>query len=346
LDSSAPTSDASQSNPSSTDSAQLASGLTRKIVLAMLLAAIVFGALALYADVNKLKQTAATFAPSAFVLGLSLAAGNYGLRILRWHYYLGRVGVSVPAGESSIVFLAAFVMSVTPGKVGEVFKSLLLYESRAVPIERTAPIVVAERLTDLIALVMLITLGAFSFEHGVFVAAASAALVAGLILVCAYRPLGHFLLRLTDKLRLLKRISPKLHAAYDALLEMTRPMPLIVGSGLAFLAWGLECGSLYVIVSGFPGVHLAWDAAVFAYSAATLAGALAMMPGGLGGTEAVMIMLLGTLGKPAVTTPIAIATTTLVRIATLWFAVVIGVLALGVYRAMERRRTAPARLPT
>ena len=54
-----------------------------------------------------------------------------------------------------------------------------------------------------------------------------------------------------------------------------------------------------------------------------------------------MIMLLAPArqaGRDA--TPIAIATTTLVRIATLWFAVVIGVLALGVYRAMERARAA------
>src|SRR5205814_4801248 len=121
-----------------------------------------------------------------------LAAGNYGLRIARWHYYLGRIGVRVPVLESSVVFLSGFVMSVTPGKIGEVFKSLLLYESRGTSIARTAPIVVAERLTDLIALVMLITLGSFSFAHGTAVAASSGLLVAGLIAVCAYRPLGYF----------------------------------------------------------------------------------------------------------------------------------------------------------
>jgi len=137
---------------------------------------------------------------------------------------------------------------------------------------------------------------------------------------------------------LIKRVSPKLQEAYDALLEMTRPLPLLVGSGLAFIAWGLECCSLYAIVHGFPGVHLSWDAAVFAYSASTLAGALAMMPGGLGGTEVAMAALLRALGGPAMSKSIATATTMLVRIATLWFAVLIGLLALGVHRAMQRAR--------
>jgi uncharacterized protein (TIRG00374 family) len=314
--------------------------MARKIVVAVLLAALVFAALAMYGDVQELGRTARSFAPTAFALGLLLAAGNYGLRILRWQYYLKHIGIHVPLGESSVVFLSGFVMSVTPGKVGEVFKSLVLFESRGTSIARTAPIVVAERLTDLIALVMLITLGSLAFEHGAMVAGSSAALVALLITVCAYRPLGLWLLALSERLPLIGRISPKLREAYDSLIEMTRPAPLFVGSSIAFLAWGLECCSLYVIVRGFPGMHLSWDAAVFAYSASTMAGALAMMPGGLGVTEVGMTALLQTLGGSAMRPAIATAATILVRIATLWFAVAIGAVALGLHRVMQRGRMA------
>ena len=48
------------------------------------------------------------------------------------------------------------------------------------------------------------------------------------------------------------------------------------------------------------------------------------MPGGLGVTEGTMASLLKALGGPAMTLPVATATTILVRIATLWFAVGIG----------------------
>jgi uncharacterized protein (TIRG00374 family) len=320
------------------DSAQLASGLGRKLVLAALFAAMVFAALAMYGDVKELRLTASTFAPSAFAIALALASGNYALRIVRWHYYLGQIGVRLPVAESSVVFLSGFVMSVTPGKVGEVFKSLLLYEARGTSIARTAPIIVAERLTDLIALVMLITLGSFAFEHGLAIAGGSALLVSGLILVCAYRPLGRFLLGLTARIPVLKRISQKLNEAYDSLLEMTRPGPLLVGSLIAFAAWGLECASLYAVVEGFPGVHITWDGAVFAYAASTLAGAIAMMPGGLGVTEVGMTALLRTLGGAAMRPAVATAATMLVRICTLWFAVVIGAVALAIHRSMQRSR--------
>lgn len=311
-------------------------GLARKIVAAALVGAVVFAVLALYGDVRELRATAQRFSFTAFGLGLALAAFNYGLRIVRWQYYLQRIGVAIPLGESVLVFLSGFVMSVTPGKVGEVFKSLLLYETHGTPIARTAPIVIAERLTDLIALVLLTALGSLAFEHGPAVAIAGAIMVSLLLVVCAYRPLGEACLRLAEHVPLVRRFGPKLREAYAALIEITRPAPLLMGSAVAFAAWAMECGSLWVILRGFRGAALSWDAATFAYSASTLAGAVAMMPGGLGVTELGMTWLLQALGGAGIGPAVATATTILVRIATLWFAVAIGVVAFAVHRAMHR----------
>ena len=63
--------------------------------------------------------------------------------------------------------------------------------------------------------------------------------------------------------------------------------------------------------------------AVFVYAIAMLAGALSFMPGGLGGAEAAMVALLVWGGASS---PEAVAATVLIRLATLWFAVVLGVL--------------------
>jgi len=324
--------------------AQLAQGLTRKIIVAALFGGLVFAALALYGDVTKLRAAASGFAPSAVALGFGLAACNYALRVARWQYYLQCIDVTLPLFESAVVFLAGFVMSVTPGKVGEVFKSLLLYESHQVSIARSAPIVIAERLTDLIALVLLTALGSLAFEHGTLVAGAGAVIVSGMVLVFAYRPLGEAILRLGERIGPIAKIAHKLREAYESLLSMLRPGPLLVGTALAVVAWGLECAALYVIVHGFEGLTLSWDAAVFAYAASTIVGALAMLPGGLGVTEAGMTGLLQTLGGSSMTKEVATAATILVRLATLWFAVGIGVVALALFRA-HQRKTARNREP-
>lgn len=329
-----------------TDADQATRGLARKVILAAAFGAAIFAGLALYSDIPKLQQAAAGFSWEAFVIGLTLAAGNYGIRIGRWQYYLHILGVRIPLLESSLVFLSGFVMSVTPGKVGEVLKSLLLYESRGISFSRTAPIVVAERLTDLIALVLLTALGSLAFEHGVSVAAGGAVIVGFLLLMCSYRPLGHALLRFAHRLPLISRIADKLWVAYDSLLNMTRPGPLLWSTLLATLAWGLECASLYYIVHGFAGVTMGWEAATFAYASSTIIGALAMMPGGLGVTEVGMTGLIQSLGNGAMTPAVATATTILVRVATLWFAVVLGAIALPLHRAHIRRASIGVQRPT
>ena len=60
-----------------------------------------------------------------------------------------------------------------------------------------------------------------------------------------------------------------------------------------------------------------------------LAGAISFIPGGLGATEAVMISILIWKG---VGSPEAVASTLIIRLTTLWFAVVLGVISLSFFK--------------
>ena len=307
------------------------SSLGRRIALATLLGVLVFAALAFYGDVEALRANLRAFRWEMLALAIALASSNYVLRFARWHYYLGRLGCVVPWRESALVFVSAFVMSVTPGKVGEVWKSWLLKQGFGHSIVKTAPIVVAERLTDLLALVLLTALGALSFERGVPIAIAGGATVAIVLVACAVRSVAELILGVLARLPLVRRAVPSLREAYESLHVMTRPGPIALATGLAVAAWSLEVVALHVVIGGFSGVSLSWEATAFAYSASTIAGALAMMPGGLGVTEAGMTGLLQVLGD-GMTPAVATAATMLIRLATLWWAVLVGLLALGVLK--------------
>lgn len=313
-------------------------GLVKKVLIGTLLGALVFAGLSLYADLRALTASLGAFDWRIFALALGLASGNYVLRYARWQYYLSRIDVRVPHWESALVFLSGFVMSVTPGKLGEVFKSLLLYDSRGVSIARTAPVVFAERLTDLIALVILTALGSLSFRDGVPIALGGALIVGTILLASAWRPLGERCLTIASKLPVVGRIAPRLREAYESLYVMTRPAPLAFATTVATLSWGLECVALWLLLGALPGGGLGWDASLFAYSASTIVGALAMMPGGLGITEAGMTGLIEALSDGAVGPAAATAATMLTRLATLWWAVVVGAVALFVLRRTSRPR--------
>jgi uncharacterized protein (TIRG00374 family) len=277
----------------------------------------------------------------AAVLALLLASANYLVRFVRWQYYLRVLGLSVPAGESFLVFLGGFALTVTPGKLGEVLKAFLLRESRGIPAARTAPTVVAERFTDLVGLLLLAAAGAFHFDvDRRFLVAAALLIVIGLVVV-SIEPLARGLLALVGRLPGARRFSPKLGEFYDSTAALLRPLPLLLSVVLSAVSWMFECLAFWIVVGGFPGASVGLEAATFIYATMTIVGALSFLPGGLGVTEAGMLGLLGKLGT-GTGHGVATAATFVTRLCTLWFAVAVGLAALVLF---ARRTKIAVELP-
>ena len=294
------------------------------------------------------------FSPTVLLLGLLLASLNYLFRFAKWQYYLRVLDVNtwpLPAQtrtmqdgqtrpylrlyDSLLVFFSGFALTVTPGKVGEVLKSYLLKESHHEPLARTAPIVFAERLTDLLSLLLLALLGIATWMSPAqrYFVGMGFALCLGLILLLTSRALVYWLLRILQKLppqRLMTRLCPKLHELYDSAYLMIRPVPLLLGTVLSIVAWFCECLAFYWVVRGcIDGAQATLLLCTFIYALMTVAGALAFVPGGLGVTEGGMVLMLAQLG--GLSSASGVAATLVIRVQTLWFAVLLGVLAMLLY---------------
>lgn len=309
----------------------------RGILVAMGLGFVVYVGMGLLADLQRVRDALASFALWTLFAGLALAFANYLIRFVKWQYYLRLLGISVPHGPSLRIFLAGLVMSVTPAKVGEVLRSVLLKEAEGVPVERTAPIVVADRLSDMLALLILMAAGAGVFRQGWAVLAAGLCLCLLVVVAVQFPKVGVWLVGLSRRLPLVRRVSDKLGDAYQALREVGSVRVLILPVVVSVAAWSCECFAFYLIANAFPGAEVSLFTATFVYALATVAGAVAMLPGGLGATEASMAGLLLALSTGLGPGESA-AATALVRAATLWFAVLVGLVALLIHRAAMRRR--------
>lgn len=302
-----------------------------RLIAAMLLGVGLYGVFVVYAGYQDIRDTLASFRWSAFGLALLLASGNYGLRYLKWEYYLHRLGIrGVGKVDSLLVFLSGFVLTVTPGKVGEVFKSAVLAETHGVPVARTAPIVIAERLTDVIGVIVLIALGSAGFSGGLpWALAGTAAVLVGMVFIMWPTPALLLLERLGRSSGKLGQLAPKLRTAFDSLRVLASPAALILPTLLSIVGWGAEGVALYLLLDGF-GAPAPLPLTVFFYATATLAGAIIPVPGGLGVAEAMIQEQLVRLAH----VPQAPATSAmiLIRLATLWWAVVVGFVALGLLR--------------
>lgn len=286
-------------------------------------------------DVQDVGDRLGTFAWSAFAAALGLALANYAVRFVRWEIYLRRQGVRVPLASSLLVFGAGLSLSITPAKLGELVKSFLLRELHGIPARHTAPIVIAERVTDLIALIVLAVIGVALYGVQVELVVASAGLVGlGLLMLAWPRP-TRALIDLATRPRRLQRFREPIHELYGGLATLCRPRMLVLATALAIPAWAAECVGFAAIVNAFPGAHVELGLAMAIYASTTIAGALSFLPGGLGVTEGAMtILLVGS--AAALDRATALDATLLTRLATLWFAVALGLVCL----AFARRRIA------
>lgn len=312
-----------------------------RIVIVMLVAVVLYFGYAVWSGIDKVGEDLARFRWAFFAGACGLAFGNYLLRFLKWEFYLAKLDVrGVGKIDSLLTFFSGFVLTVTPGKVGEMFKSLVLEDTHGVPAAKTAPIVVAERVTDVIGITTLIVLGSLGFHGGLWLAGIGGALVVLLLLFVGSRRLSLWSIALVERLPgRLGKMGPKLRTAYESLAILVRPLNLIWPTLLSIAAWFLECMSLAIVLRGF-GTPVPFELCTFFYATSTLAGAIIPVPGGLGVTETSLKGQMQELGhvSPETSTGAMI----LVRFATLWFAVLVGFVALTI---LKRRYPGLLRAP-
>jgi uncharacterized membrane protein YbhN (UPF0104 family) len=316
--------------------------LRGRLVVSLLLGALVFIGLSAYADFSEIIDGLGAFQWGYLPLILGLSFANYILRFGKWQFYLRTIGVrDFPVWQSALVYFAGLGMVVTPGKVGEWLKCYLLRELHGTPLSRSAPIVIAERLTDSLALVILGAGGLVMFGNAWPAFAAVLLGGAAMFIVARHRPLAHWLLHRLEGLPFVGRLGHHAEAFYESSYALLSPYALVVMTLLSVISWGFEVLGFYLVLMAL-GVDGGWDVllkASFIMPAATLASALLLTPGGLGVAEGGITGLSQLLldlpkGQAAVAALV-------IRFCTLWFGVIVGIVALAVVsRLIAHRPTA------
>ncbi|MFN8534953.1 MAG: lysylphosphatidylglycerol synthase transmembrane domain-containing protein [Dehalococcoidia bacterium] len=303
-----------------------------RILLSVALGVLVLLALLIYGDlpntVAAIKSFRIEFIPA--IVGLTLA--NYLIRFGKWHFYIRLLGArEVPALDSLLIFLSGLSMTVTPGKVGEWLKCYLLQQESGLSFSRSAPIVIAERLTDGVALLILASAGIVVFGLGVEVMIGTIVLAMVVLLLSQYRPLATWAMDQAERIGPIGRRVHHLREFYEGSNVLFRGPTFLFAVALGVVSWSGECIAYFLVLVGL-GVEPSWLLllqASFILAVASLAGGLFLTPGGLGVAEGGFAGLTRLLvGTPA---DVAAAATIIIRACTLWFGVVIGALSLFVY---------------
>jgi len=302
-------------------SARLVVRFRRWVVAAIAVGALLFVAGSIWAGFDQVQAALARFAWPWLLPILGLTLVNYGLRFLKWHYLLGRLGVRMPLGEDLWNFAAGLAMVISPGKAGELLKPYVVRERLGTPMARTIPALVTERLTDGIAMLILASLGVTTYAGDkVHYLTIPAAIIAAGIAVLASKRMSMAILGACEGLPLVGRFVHKLEEMYLAMRTCLAPAPLVLTLALSMVAWGAECVGFWLVFHGL-GIDASLDASIFIYAFATVAGGA--MPGGLGVADGALAGGAVAL-VPGLDHASAVAAAMIIRVATLWFGVLLG----------------------
>ncbi|CAA9574319.1 MAG: UPF0104 membrane protein MJ1078 [uncultured Thermomicrobiales bacterium] len=266
--------------------------------------------------------------PLTFLLALSIFYLGFIVRAARWRAMLGRVGVDashgfpVPAlpGLVEIYVLSWFANCIVPAKLGDAYRSFLLKRATRAPFSTGLGTILAERLIDLLALFVAMSVAAVSVFGRHLPGQATQTLIGGTLLVAlgAVGLAGMWLSRDVLERRLPGRFREqygRLHTAVFASLR--RPERFLAISVGIWLSEGLR---LFLVALAL-GAEVSISMAVFVALLSSLLTAIPFTPAGLGVVEAAMIVMLGLADVDnSMATSIAI----LDRVIGYWSLVVVG----------------------
>ncbi len=244
---------------------------------------------------------------------------SYFSRFIRWHYFLIIMGYKIPILRNLEIYLAAFALTITPGKIGETIRSVYLHRY-GVSYPRSIGAFVSERLLDLVAVGVLATFITSSFSGQRALIFLLIAIVSTILLLFFRKSLMALVVKQVTKHSPVNHLN-KLIATIYFLLSGYR---LTIALALSLMAWIAQGYSLYLIVQVL-GYEVTASMVIAIYSLSILAGAASFIPGGLGATEVAIVLLLSSIGigqADSITASLAS------RGVTLWFAVSIGVVAI------------------
>lgn len=275
------------------------------------------------------QDTMAAFAAlgaHTLLIGILVASSSYLWRFARWERTLQYMGNSVPRFKHLVIYLSGIPLTATPGKVGETFRSALLFQ-HGVRIPHSLAAFLVDRGTDVLGMILLGTLASIIAEQHSF-----------WIWLLSFSAL-----LLGTRLFAYMQSHPIASAGWNRLARYMAWLP--IKGGQATLAawahvWTLPIASSFSVIAmvayGTHALIFAWFChilntgisiadCVLMFVQATLFGAATMIPGGLGAMEAALAFQLIEHGVSDVNA-ISLAIST--RLLTLWLGVLTGIVCL------------------
>ena len=278
-------------------------------------------------DFNTIFNEISNFQVSYLPIILSLVTVGWCVLFLRWTILLKNSAISIPHKQSFLIYIASFSMSATPGQLGELIKSQLLKNKFDVPLTKTAPLVIIERLSDLTGAIIVSIIGFWLLNINIYVPIIASIVLGLIFLLLKSKKMFNKSIGLIKKVKFASKLADPIAESFDTIQMSLNKKTLVISITLSVCFWLLIGTSSYFVLRAVGIDNLEIIGAVSIYSSSIIIGAASFIPGGVGVAEG---SIAGLLNLSGINLSVAFALGILIRIFTLWYGVVAGFVALKI----------------
>jgi len=308
-----------------------------KRILLILVSIALLSALLYFSDITKIAEIISGANLSYIALGLVLWVAGLFLRTIRWSMLLKKISIAPNFLDTMKVFIAGmFISNITPGKVGDPVRSVILKKRCGYSVGTSLPSVFIERISDVITTVFISIIGLLFLLGASQMSSWIVGIIFFYLIVISF---GIFLF--SSKIRTKKffskifsifsfisslkkfesKISEFSENMHDSFIMYNDKKLLLLTFVNSMIIWIIEGLILFVSFSAL-NIEVPILAAVVIVPITSLIAILTFLPGGLGSGEVISVLLftsMFTIGLAEVTSAIIVS-----RLLSFWIYIVLG----------------------
>ena len=295
--------------------------LENNIILILVAAIGIYGIFLFLSDFSIILEKISNFKINYLPLILLLVSVSWIPLIIKWHFLLKNSRINVPLTKSIAIFFSGSAFEVTPGQIGILIKSQLLKTSSNISRTKTIPIVIVEKIYDLIGAILASVIGIIILGMEFYLIIIAISVLATIFFFMYHRRSSELVFNRITKLKFFSKYIDNMSEFYEVVKKSTSVKAATICILLALTYWFIISAAAYYTLIAFDVNLLDYLKVLAIYATSTLLGAISFIPGGIGITEG-SIAGLFTLNGVDVST--ALILSVMIRILTLWYSVSVG----------------------
>ena len=295
--------------------------LDNRLILVLVAAIGIYAIFLFLSDFSIILEKISNFKINYLPLILLLVSVSWIPLIIKWHFLLKNSRINVPLTKSIAIFFSGSAFEITPGQIGILIKSQLLKTSSNISRTKTIPIVIVEKIYDLIGAILASVIGIIILGMEFYLIIIAISVLATIFFFMYHRRSSELVFNRITKLKFFSKYIDNMSEFYEVVKKSTNVKAATICILLALTYWFIISAAAYYTLIAFDVNLLDYLKVLAIYATSTLLGAISFIPGGIGITEG-SIAGLFTLNGVDVST--ALILSVMIRILTLWYSVGVG----------------------